>query len=265
MKNAYVVGVTEGGDGALQLDEALENAQKFNVDGIILITKAPHILLDRISDLRKLNIIIHCTITGYGYSPFGKYLESNVIHPDIAIEAYYKLIKIFDSRRIVLRIDPIIPIFPFIYNHYNVLSNAVNDNNQRVRISFLDNYKHIKNRIDDIISTNESDAIKFGKYMSVLLYNLYASNLHAPKYIRLSAYNLLKFYYGKDFEVCSEPDFKCTGCISELDYKVFGFDLPEKVEYSKQRKLCKCIIPKVELLPNRKRCIHNCLYCYWKY
>lgn len=258
------IGITEGGDGALQLDEVLENARKFNVDGIILITKAPHLLLDRIDEIKSLNIIIHCTITGYGYTAFGKYIEPNVVHPDRAIEAYHELKEIFNTRRVVLRIDPIIPTFPFIYYHYNVLANAVEHNNQRVRISFLDNYKHIKDRIEELIHGDDYYGVKAGKYLKLLFFNLYASQLHAPVQLRKSAYNLLKFYYGKEFEICAEPGFDCTGCISEIDYRVFGFSLPEKAEYSKQRKLCKCITPKIELLSERKRCKHSCIYCYWK-
>jgi hypothetical protein len=63
-------------------------------------------------------------------------------------------------------------------------------------------------------------------------------------------------------EVCGEPGFECIGCISAKDCEVFGITpLDGK---SKQRNACACLSMKQELLNNKHRCAHNCLYCYWK-
>jgi len=58
----------------------------------------------------------------------------------------------YGSDRVVLRIDPIIPVEPYLSNSYKVYEESVNEllyNMTRVRISFLDNYSHVKERLID--------------------------------------------------------------------------------------------------------------------
>ena len=64
-------------------------------------------------------------------------------------------------------------------------------------------------------------------------------------------------------EICGEPFMSCTGCISQLDLETFGISTDED-RTSKQRNSCCCLALKHELLSNKTRCSHKCLYCYWQ-
>ena len=46
--------------------------------------------------------------------------------------------------------------------------------------------------------------------------------------------------------------------------EILGLDENLCTGSSNQRKLCLCPCCKTELLNNRTRCEHKCLYCYWK-
>ena len=100
----YKIGITEAGDAGLDLSwkERLES-----VDGAILITKcvSPSFLKAVLEHKEK--IIVHATFTGYGRSV----VEPCVPPPYEEFDAILQLVKNgFPRERIVIRIDPIIPI-----------------------------------------------------------------------------------------------------------------------------------------------------------
>lgn len=221
------IGITERGDGGL--DQSWRSKLDI-VDGIIIITKAPH-LIENIPD----NAIIHCTITGNG----GTWIEPNVIPTDIALEHYSRLVSMYGGERVVLRIDPIIPYSNMsLSNAYMVNSHAKG----RVRISFIDMYSHVKDRFRPHIPHIDN------------------YTFHAPLEERLRIWN----DFGRP-EICGEPGMSCSGCISEQDVILMGLNhLNLKGNKSGQRKTCLCIAEKTELLENKSRCNHSCLYCYWR-
>jgi hypothetical protein len=226
------IGITERGDAALNLTwiPFIEH------NPAVLISKDPVKLFNVISNLPKIpNIIVHCTITGLGYSD----LEPNVPKLEDSIEGYNKLIEFLGSERVVLRIDPIIPTKEGVEKAKKVLAHA----KTRVRISFLDNYEHVKARF---------------KLAQIKPLDYY---FHAPLNTRELFYNELKAIYS-EIEVCGEPGFEDVGCISELDAKILG--VTSNKTSSCQRKSCNCISNKFELLTARSQCYHKCLYCYWK-
>ena len=140
------IGITERGDAGLQFDEVVKQYNNKNIDGVILITKQPSILLERIDELKQLNFILHCTITGYSSSVYGFILEPKVPATEKEFDAYLKLGEIFGFEKIVLRIDPIIPIFPFLkFTHYllEMYPSNISKTKPRIRISFIDVYNHI--------------------------------------------------------------------------------------------------------------------------
>ena len=65
------------------------------------------------------------------------------------------------------------------------------------------------------------------------------------------------------FESCAEECSYQVGCISELDVKILNKNI-KLIGNKNQRKNCLCPANKLELLNQKKRCSHNCLYCYWK-
>lgn len=226
------IGVTERGDAALDLSWK-PWVKKGNP--AILITKDPMKLADHIDN--TMNIIVHCTITGWG----GSIIEPNVPEPMNAILGFRKIKTIIGDNRVVLRVDPIIT------EKYHQSLAVINEVSPicipRLRISFFDLYDHVKVRFNSIG------------------YILKQNTFHAPLADRLFIYNKIKEMY-PGVEVCAEPGLPCSGCISQRDAEVFGIYVGNKL--GGQRSTCLCIAEKKELLTVRHPCFHKCSYCYYK-
>ena len=235
------IGVTERGDAALDLGWL-----SWVKEGkpAILITKDPNKLLDELLFQEtapvlnggipgKFNAIIHTTITGFG----GTVLEPNVREYKDSLWAYKRLVAMYGIDRVVLRIDPVIPTDSGLRVAKAVLKE--NEPGGRVRISFIDQYPHTKARLK-----------KAGVPLPW-------STFHAPIELRKIAYEEL----GRP-EICGEPDFTYTGCVSELDCRTLKVD-PMKTSGA-QRKFCACLVNKKELLHFKHPCENGCLYCYWR-
>jgi DNA repair photolyase len=209
----------------------------------ILITKDPQRLWDLFQKLKideSYPVIVHCTITGLG----GTVIEPNVPKAEESIKGYAKFKSVLNFRA-VLRIDPIIPTERGVQNAFTILSLAEECSKiNRIRISFLDNYSHVKERF-------RRAGIKPIQY-----------DFHAPLYQREQALQELQSYLAQDIEVCGEPGMACTGCISKKDLDALG--LANVTGKCQQRTACQCLAIKHELLPHRKRCSLGCLYCYWR-
>jgi DNA repair photolyase len=233
------IGITERGDAALDLDwvEWVGEGKPS-----ILITKDSNKLYEYLNQcfiVDKINIIVHCTITGYG----GTIIEPNVPSVPDTIDGYLNLVELLGKERVVLRVDPIFPSIKgeTFANSVVTLARAVAST--RIRVSFLDNYPHVKTRFMEV------GMVPFDY------------NFHAPLETRKRIFDNLTSKFG-EIEVCGEPDFSCTGCISQKDIDTLGVDMIKK--NFKQRHSCACLGNKIELLKNRGQCAHKCLYCYWK-
>lgn len=139
------IGITERGDAGINLAWV----SKVNtVDGMILITKN----LTEMFCLQVLNlyskgykIIVHCTCTGYGHSE----LEPNVPDYKIQLNSLKNMIdRGFPADHCVLRIDPIFPSERGLNRVREVLNYFISLNTgvTRIRISLVDEYKHVKER-----------------------------------------------------------------------------------------------------------------------
>ena len=228
------IGITERGDAALDL-----NWMPWVREGkpAILITKDPEKLLDVFLkdqfESHNFNIIIHTTITGFA----GSILEPHIPKGPEVFEAYRNLIKFFSAERVVLRVDPVIPTEHGISLAKSVISKR--DPSTRVRISFIDQYPHVHKRF-------KKAGIAFPW-----------DSFHAPLDLRQKAWEEL----GRP-EICGEPGFICTGCVSELDCRILKVKPMDSNK--EQRPFCACLGNKKELLKEKKQCPHNCLYCYWR-
>lgn len=252
------IGVTERGDGGIEIKKVLEALKDGIVDGAIIITKRPDRLVHS-SVLKKIpkNTVIHVTITGFCD------WRNNIFEPGVAaikhfkassdndyITDYEKLVEVFGTERVVLRVDPIIPFDPYLHRAGLAASFAA----ERLRISFLDLYNHVRLRM-----------VQAGKFQDIL--DFYGRNLHAPLEARLDALAYIarqSFITRKNIEICGEPGMKCTGCVSERDIKAMGLDATEVFGKGNQRPACACLAVKTELLTHRRPCTNNCIYCYWK-
>lgn len=236
------IGITERGDAAID-----ESWIKYIQNGgyAILITKDPlrlfEIIHTKLTDNECRRVIIHCTITGYAHS----WIEPNVpILDDGTFETELSSPDGISTKvaKLVLRVDPIIPTEIGLKKALKVIDKWCNYFDE-IRISFIDNYKHLRER-----------GIKMPW-----------DTLHAPLELRRNAYNeILKHTNKKIVCICGEPDFKCTGCVSESDLKAFGININEAINGGYQRYSCCCIANKKELLKIKHPCKHNCVYCYWK-
>ena len=229
------IGITERGDAALDWADWWPWVSEGQP--AILISKNPQMLAERLdtSKIQTPNVIVHATITGYGGTP----LEPNVPSVTSALEGFAELNKLLGKDRVVLRIDPVIPTVEGTKIAVEILQRAGKDN--RVRVSFIDMYSHVRERLS------------IAGIDLHLTWNLF----HAPLGLRFEAWNKL----GRP-EVCGEPGFKCTGCVSGSDCKILGV---EPIEFkSGQRPDCTCLAMKAELLHRKAPCSHACCYCYWR-
>ena len=232
------IGITEKGDAGLDFSW-MRTAKDY--DGIILITK--HLSHRFIEEVTRINCIVHVTITGLG----GTIYEPQV--PSLIMSKLYfdLLVKTLGPEKIVLRIDPIIPTDSEIAKAINVYEqiHIKGGKRTRVRISFMDNYPHVKERF-----------VVAG--LKPLDYSFHAS-IDLRKKIAS---------YFPDAEICGEPGFKCIGCVSDKDLKILNIEAPPLQGYDRvkavQRPECTCLMYKTEMLKTRGRCDHMCLYCYWK-
>ena len=228
------IGISERGDPGLDF---LWYNKRNIYNGLILITKK---LSDEfIEKAMDSNCIVHATITGLGNSVY----EPNV--PDLDYSFYYfnELCECIGDERVVLRIDPIIPTKEGVKKALDVYNRfyTENDNKTRVRISFMDNYPHVKQRF-----------IEAG--LRPLSYNF-----HAPLELRKEILTLFP-----NVEVCGEPGIKSIGCVSEKDLEILGVEIPKNIVKGFQRTECSCLSIKKEIFTERKQCPNKCLYCYWK-
>ena len=246
-----LIGITERGDAALDLSWI---AKLPDYDGAILITKnvaSPDFLKAIVPFKHK--VIIHATITGYG----GTRIEPNVPPWQETVKALNELTD--QGYNTVLRVDPIIPTIDGTDLVCKVIEAA---KTERVRMSFIDLYPHVLERLAAASLT------------------LMWSSFHAPAHLRFDCISeLLHTFLEKRFEMCAEnakdmdsfdaslcamgSSVEYIGCVSKRDLDLLGLK-DDDTERKGQRPLCGCLACKTEMLENKGPCRHGCVYCYWK-
>lgn len=237
------IGVTESGEIAYNLD-AFDRLYKGN---IIITKRLTDKLIEKLIEYKD-KIILHLTVTGMGSTRIEPFVPS----PQTTLEKLQKLINDgFPTDHIVLRVDPIVPTFKGLNTATSVLRLFRGLGIKRVRISFLDNYKHVKERFKEI---------------GVELYN---GEFHAPLKERLKCLTAIKYCAEEcgyeSVEACGEPGIDSIPCLSQKDIDILGLTDEIVLEGSaEQRKSCGCPANKSELLRVKPhRCDNKCLYCYW--
>ncbi len=224
------IGITERADPTINL-----GWQKWVAEGkpAILITKMPRLLLPMLPP--NPNVIVHCTITGLG----GTVFEPNVDDADTSLRAYRNISKVLGPERVVLRVDPIIPNIDHEVWHGKPLHKLYAAQIGKMRISFIDQYPHVKER--------------FAKAGIKLAWD----SFHAPLADRIRIWHEMG-----EPEVCCEPDMPSIPCVSQEDCRILGVEPADG--HRGQRPLCGCLANKRELLKVPPKCTYGCLYCYWK-
>lgn len=252
------IGITERGDAGLNYSwtKAIENEQ---VEGAVLITKRVYDKFnEKVLDLYNLgytNLIVHCTCTGWGSSV----VEPNVLPYEQVLSNLKSLVDGgFPIENCVLRIDPIFPTEKGIKRVCEVIEKAYELKllpAMRVRISVLDEYKHVKERF-----TRLGYGPMYGN-----------TNFHATKEMFDNVAKALEQYQDITYECCAEPElskrprFEAIGCISEKDLKIMRIKSEQMSVNPQNRNGCLCLSCKTEILNQGcKQCEHKCAYCYWK-
>ena len=182
------IGITERGDAGINLSWV----SKINTaDGMILITKnLTGMFCLQVLDLynKGYKIIVHCTCTGYGNSS----LEPNVPDYKTQLKHLAYLIDMgFPADNCVLRIDPIFPSEKGLNRVREVINYFISLNTgvTRIRISIVDEYKHVKER-----------------YRQHGWNPLYGDNF-GPSYEQKQLVANLLNQYSFQYELCAEDDF----------------------------------------------------------
>ena len=253
LDNSQKIGITESGEISFNL-EAFDRLY----DGNIIITKRlTDKLIEKLVEHRD-KCILHLTCTGFG----GSKIEPLSPKPIQSSSMLRKLIELgFPVSHVVLRIDPIVPTDTGMETAKGVLEAFKGIGVERVRISFLDMYKHVQKRFTD----NGIDIPK--EYYDVGDVVQFHADLDVRKQCvaDLQKY-ATKLGYGM-LEACGEPGIESISCLSQKDIDILGLtDKVELIGNKGQRKSCGCPANKTELLKVGRphRCENACLYCFWK-
>lgn len=260
------IGVTEAGDAGIDLSWYEKLMTNDELVGSILITKAiaNKSFQDKVFELIKSKpTIIHADVTGWG----GSAMEPRIKTPEESIHAVRAFIDAgFPAENMVLRIDPVIPNEEGLKRatHVVELAKEMIPDVKRIRISIYDDYYNSRQEIvkrgyapiDDITKRkNEIERRPIEEQVVLVAHTL--MDVANPDQI---------------FEVCAEPElaeafpdrFQWSGCLSQKDCDIMNIEVPRGIGINGQKRFgCRCLRMKTELLSNKKRCPHNCAYCYW--
>lgn len=247
------VGITEAGEISFNL-EAFDNLYDAN---IIITKRLTDNLIDKLVE-NSNKCILHLTVTGFGGSKIEPFTPSKEVNRSKLNDLIKKG---FPVSQVVLRIDPIIPTDKGIETAKGVIDTFSDAGIKRIRLSFLDMYKHVQKRFEkeglDIpdIYKDKNGVINF----HVDLEKRKEELQHLEKYANSLGYSSV--------EVCGEPGIESKSCLSQTDIDILGLTDKIKLLGNKgQRSSCGCPSNKAELLKVGRphRCENKCLYCFWR-
>jgi DNA repair photolyase len=243
------IGITEYCDPVF--NKSWEKWALKDKEPIILITKNIKKLLIEYPGIENQgNILIHATITGYGNT----FVESGVPSPKELLE--FLSTKIID--RIILRIDPIIPLENFVKQSKMVYDTGVSLGFRRFRASIMDLYPHVLKRFDKYpeLQYELKQLYNWDASHSITGYHKEYMN-HAPLDVRKS---ILQNF--PNAEICAEPGIVCDGCLSRKDLESFGIKPEKRYSKNEQREFCFCLGIKKQFGTLSEECSAKCIYCY---
>ena len=224
-------------------NEKLVNRIYFeDVDLILFCTKNPIPIIDKLKHINK-PIIFQVTLT-----PYKKDIEPNVPPKGEIIEAIKKISNIVGVDNLYVRYDPI-----FISEKYNInyhiksfdkLCNYLNGYAKNIIVSFLDDYKNVRNNKDILKYRNLTSE----DYKTIgINFSRSASKNNMTVQTCCEENNLVEYGFIKRDCISSELAFKLTGKI---------------IKKWKERK-CGCV--QMVDIGVYNSCRHFCKYCYANY
>lgn len=217
-----------------------------DVDLILFCTKNPIPILDKLNIIDK-PILFHITLT-----PYKKDIEPNVPFKGEVIEAIKKISKIIGIDNVYVRYDPV-----FISDKYNIdyhinafdhMCKLLNGYVKHIIISFLDEYKNVKNNMnilkykqltDDDYKNIGLNFSKSAKENGMTVQTCFEDN------------NLVEYGFIKEDCLSHTLAFKLTG---KTNFKSWS---------ARTEKKCNCV--QMVDVASYNCCMHFCKYCYANY
>ena len=213
-----------------------------NVDLIMFCTKNPLPIIPYLKEIEK-TILFHVTLT-----PYLKDIEPNVIDKKKIIEEIKEISKIIGVDNIYVRYDPILLNDKYTVDYhkkmFDRLCNELNGYVKHVIVSFVDDYKNVRNNMNTlkIIEFTDSDYEEIGRAFSK---SAKANGMTVQTCFEES--NLVEYGFIKS---------ECLG--ANLAYKLTG-------KAFKKWKARKCNCVEITDIGVYNSCSHFCKYCYANY
>ena len=209
---------------------------------IVFCTKNPIPILNNLDKIKK-PIIFQVTLT-----PYGKDIEPNVISKGNIVNSVKKLSKILGIDNVYVRYDPILINDKYDVNFhiraFDSLCNKLNGYIKHVIVSFVDDYKNVRNNIG---------VLKLKK-IDIDIYKKVGEN-----------FSKIALENGMTVQTCYEKnDLSCYGFISspcvskDLAFKLTGENFPKW-----KARDCGCV--EMVDIGFYNTCSHFCKYCYANY
>lgn len=213
-----------------------------DVDLILFCTKNPIPIIDKLKYINK-PIVFQVTLT-----PYKKDIEPNVPPKGEIIEAIKKISNIVGVDNLYVRYDPIFISDKYTINYhiksFNKLCNYLNGYVKNIIVSFLDDYKNVRNNKDILKYKNLTSE----DYKTIgINFSRSASKNNMTVQTCCEENNLVEYGFIKRDCISSELVFKLTGKI---------------IKKWKERK-CGCV--QMVDIGVYNSCRHFCKYCYANY
>ena len=217
-----------------------------NVDCIVFWTKDPAPFLKKIDYLDREGYKYYFLFT---INPYNVSFEKNVRDKDEIIRTFKKLSERIGINKVIWRYDPVIfteEINPEYHKrHFEYFTDNLNGYTKRCIISFLDQYKKVKQNMSNIKIIDPDINIKNNiiEYFSETAFNR-----------NIELFNCAS---GDDF---LQYNVRKSMCIDDkLIEDITGYRIKTKKD-SSQRKECLCIESRD--IGAYNTCMHDCNYCY---
>jgi len=214
------------------------------VDCIVLWTKNPQPMIDKLSGLENYNYYFQFTLT-----PYDNTIEPNVPDKQLLVKTFQELSARIGSHRVIWRYDPIFLTEAFDVNYhvrcFEYLADKLCSYTKRCVISFMDMYKKTERNLKgiDLVPMNEETMREIAYHLSLI----------AKKY------DLQLVTCCEDIDL-TEFGIKPGKCIDdELISKIIGKKLDVRKDPN-QRLGCGCV-QSIDI-GAYNTCQHKCLYCY---
>ena len=216
-----------------------------DVDAIMFCTKNPIPILKHLKEIDK-PVLFHVTLT-----PYKKDIEPNVPNKKDIINAIKELSKIVGIDNLYIRYDPIFLSDKYDLNYhikaFNKLCSLLNDYVKHIIISFIDDYKNVRNNINSLKykEFTEEDYKQIGINFSKI-----AKENNMIIQTCAEENNLVEYGFIKEDCLSRNIAFKLTG---KTKFKL----------WNARGKKCNCV--EMVDIGVYNSCKHFCKYCYANY